>query len=102
MTLSTPIPHSTPALPHSFKPFFWSYRFDDLDLQRDKKTIIVQLMNYGTFAHWAWLTKTYGHRHIADIIEHLPASEIKPRTQALASLVFPITSWRHAPRGTHQ
>lgn len=37
-------------LPESFRPFFWSYRFEDLDPQKHKKTVIVQLVNYGTLA----------------------------------------------------
>jgi hypothetical protein len=97
--------HTSPdisALPPSFRPLFWSYRFDDLDPDKDKKTIIVQLLNYGTLAHWAWLIEQYGRRDIANVLEHLPASEIRLRTRLLASLFFPITSWRYAPRGPHQ
>ncbi len=94
-------PHATSALPQSFKPLFWSYRFDDLDPDKDKKTIIVQLVNYGTLAHWTWLINRYGKDEIANVLEHIQATEIRPQTRALASLIFPITAWKYAPRGSH-
>ncbi len=38
-------PHA--RLPDTFRPFFWSYRFEDLDLHKNEKTVIVNLVNYG-------------------------------------------------------
>jgi hypothetical protein len=89
------------SLPDNFRPLFWSYRFDSLDPQRDKKTVIVQLINYGTRAHWGWLVREYGVGAIRRTLRSVPATEINPTTRALASLLFSITIWRNAPRGTH-
>jgi hypothetical protein len=88
------------ALPDAFRPLFWSYAFEDLDPYRDERTIIIQLINYGTLAHWRWLAALYGVAEIKDVLESLPATEIKPRSRALSSVIFGITNWHDAPRGT--
>ena len=89
------------TLPKAFRPLFWSYRFNELDPKDDKKMVIVQLINYGTLRHWAWLVHEYGMEEIKRVIESIPATEIKPRTRALASLLFGITDWNYAQRGAH-
>ena len=89
------------ALPTAFRPLFWSYQFSNLSLTDDEKTVIVQLLNYGTLRHWSWLIGQYGREEIKRVLESIPATEIKPRTRKLASLMFSITNWRHAQRGAH-
>jgi hypothetical protein len=80
---------------------FWSYHFTALNTTDDKKTIIVQLLNYGTLAHWRWLIDQYGESEIRRTLETIPATELKQRTRALASILFSIITWRYAPRSTH-
>jgi hypothetical protein len=94
-------PNNKAKLPENFRPFFWSYRFEDLDPQDNKKTVIVQLVNYGTLAHWQWLVREYGIPEIRQVLQSIPATEINPRTRALATLLFSIPHWRHAYRGAH-
>ena len=65
---------------------------------QDEKTIIEQLINYGSLAEWRWLVSQYGIPEIRDVLQTVPASEIKPRTRILASLLFSIPTWRHAHR----
>ena len=63
------------SLPESFRPLFWSYRFEDLDSRKDEKTVMIQLMNYGTLAHWRWLIRQYGRGEIRQVLQCvLPAS----------------------------
>ena len=88
-------------LPEAFRPFFWSYRFEDLDSHKDEKTIVVNLINYGSLGHWRWLVSQYGTVKVKQILESVPETEIKPRTRSLASLLFSISSWRHAYRSAH-
>ena len=88
-------------LPAAFRPLFWSYRFEDLDPQKDEKTVIVNLINYGNLTHWGWLVREYGMAEVEKILQSARATEIKPRTRALASLIFSIPTWRHAQRGAH-
>jgi hypothetical protein len=88
-------------LPDNLRRLFWSYRFEELEPARDEKTIIVQLVNYGTLADWQWLIREYGAAEVRRVLESIPATEIKPRTRALASLLFSIPTWKHAYRGAH-
>src|SRR5579862_5068954 len=88
-------------LPNSLRRLFWSYQFEVLEQVRDEKTIIVQLINYGSLKHWRWLVSAYGAAEVKRVLQLIPATEIKPRTRVLASLVFSIPSWRYAHRGTH-
>lgn len=88
-------------LPERFRHLFWSYHFSDIDVDKDKKTIIIQAINYGDLNHWAWLIKYYRLPVIKDILISVPASEINPRTRALVSLLFSINNFNHAQRSTH-
>lgn len=88
-------------LPDSFRPLMWSYEFDRIDPQTNKKTVIVQAINYGTLAHWRWLRETYGTTAVRDILASIPATEIRPQARRLASLIFGVRRFNYAPRGTH-
>jgi hypothetical protein len=94
-------PPSKNALPDDFRPFFWSYLFENLDRQKDEKTIILQLVNYGSLTHWRWLAREYGVERIGQVLQSLPVTEIKPRTRPLASLLFSIPTFSHVQRGTY-
>jgi len=99
--MDTRTPLTNAQLPDSLRPFFWSYRFEELETAKDEKTVIIQLINYGTLRHWQWLVGQYGAARVKRVLESIPASEIKPRTRVLASLLFSIPTWRHAYRGDH-
>ena len=101
MSSTTRTTSSKTRLPEAFRPLFWSYRFEDIDPQLQKKTIIVQLLNYGTLDHWKWLVSQYGRGEIRRVLQTIPATEIRKRTRELAGLLFSITNWRYAQRGTH-
>jgi Family of unknown function (DUF6922) len=88
-------------VPEIFKPILWSYDFDQIDPAKHAKSIIVNAINYGTLAHWRWLRAHYGADRVRSIIGSIPATEIRPRAQRLAALVFGIDRFNHAPRGTH-
>ncbi len=90
------------TLPETFRAILWSYDFARIDPLRHKKTIIVQALNYGTIAHWHWLVESYGRDGIRDTLAHISASEIKPRTRRLASLLLGVDRWNYAPRGSHK
>jgi hypothetical protein len=89
------------TLPETFRPLLWSYDFSRIDPLRHKKTIIVQVLNYGTLAQWRWLVESYGRDGIRGTLAHISASEIKPRSRRLASLLLGVEHWNYAPRGTH-
>lgn len=87
-------------LPDFFKPLFWSYDFDSLDLVKNQKTIILATINFGDLKHWHWLKDCYGATAIAEILGDVSATELKRRAGKLAELLFKV-KLNHAPRGTH-
>lgn len=87
-------------LPEFFRPFFWSYDFDSLDLVNDQKTIILNTINYGDLKHWRWLKNYYGKSAISRVLESISATELKRRAGKLAEILFEI-KLNHAPRSAH-
>lgn len=89
------------ALPAFFERLFWSYNFSLLDLDRNKKTIILNSINYGGLKHWRWINNHYGKGVIKEILGSVPATELKKRAGRLAEILFEI-KLNYAPRGTYQ
>jgi len=92
-------PSKNRILPDFFRPILWSYDFSAIDPEKDKKTIIVNTINYGNLVHWRWINKYYGQETIKKILEQIPVSEIRPRVFRLASLIFSLDNLNYAPRG---
>ncbi len=88
-------------VPDFFRPILWSYDVRRLDPLRDRKTIIVQALNYGDLEHWRWLVATYGREGVTEVLHDLPATELRPRVLRLVMLVFGIDAFFHASRSAH-
>lgn len=88
-------------LPDYFKPILWSYNLKEVDSEKDKKTIIVNAINYGDLRHWRWLKENYGQEIVREILSTVPVTEIKLRTRRLASLIFSVTNFNYAHRSAH-
>lgn len=86
-------------LPEFFKPILWSYDFPTIDSEKNKKVIIVNTINYGDLEHWHWLMQYYGKEAVRDVLEQIPSSEMRPRALRLATAIFSIKNFNHAPRG---
>lgn len=89
-------------LPQSFRPIMWSYHFDSLDQEKNKHAIIVNAINYGNLEHWRWVAHAYGKNNVKNILENAPIGEIRPQAQQLASVMFLIKHFNHAPRSTRR
>lgn len=89
------------ALPLSFRPLLWSFRWDSLDVEKDKEDIILNTINDGTLDQWRWLVRTYGKKIIHDVLEHRLVTEFHPESRRLASLVFDNPQYLHARRITY-
>lgn len=83
-------------LPESFRPLLWSYRFEDIDVDKHKAEIIVNTINYGSLAHWRWIIKQYGKASIQQVLQRRLASEFNPESGHLAQLIFSLKDFRHA------
>ncbi len=77
----------------------WSYDFGSLDLQKNKKTIILKVINYGDLKHWRWIINYYGQNEIKKVLESVPAGELRSRVRKLVSLIFSLPNLNYAPRG---
>jgi hypothetical protein len=86
-------------LPSYFKPIMWSYDFELLDLQMNKKRIIINTINYGDLRHWRWISQFYGKEEIRQILTEITATEIRPRALNLASIIFNVDKFNYALRG---
>ena len=60
-------------IPSYARPFLWSYEIDRLDLVRNKKRIITNILNLGSFEATRWLLKTYTRDDLKSaIVDPLP------------------------------
>jgi len=58
-------------LPKFLQSALWSYDLKNMDANNksDKKIIIEQILNYGTWEQLKWLTKTYSWNEIKQIVK---------------------------------
>ena len=57
------------AIPQFIRPFLWSYDISKLDLEKDKKRIITNILNYGTKEATDWLFSKFERKDICEAIE---------------------------------
>ena len=89
------------SLPQMFKPIMWSYRFEECDPMRMKKTVIMQALRYGSMAHWNWIRSFYGDESIKEVLHHIQETEIPSKTRQLVKIVFNFDQSHYASRSAH-
>lgn len=57
-------------IPKRLQWLFWSVNVSDLNLKKDKKYIISQVLNYGTWEDLKWLFKVYPEKEIKNVIKN--------------------------------
>lgn len=57
-------------IPNFIAPCLWSYDIKRLDLKKDKKLIITQVLNYGDEKRMRWLYSVYTEKDIKDVVLH--------------------------------
>lgn len=60
----------TKRVPKQFQRALWSYNINKMDLVKDKKEIISQVLNHGSWEDLKILYKIYKEREIKDIIKN--------------------------------
>ena len=88
-------------IPKWFRKFYWWGDASRIDLERDKKTIIVQLVNHGGWDQWKWLVQTYRRETLRKIIQEIPISEFRSGALKLVSLLLGIRQMKYASRGDY-
>lgn len=62
-------------IPSFVKPFLWSYDTSRIDLDIDKKRIVINVLNLGTKKATDWLFQEYGKSEIKNILRSSKAGE---------------------------
>jgi hypothetical protein len=57
-------------VPKQFQRVLWSYDISKMDLEEDKKEIITQVLNYGTWEDLKLLYKLYSEKEIKEVIKN--------------------------------
>ena len=55
-------------IPEDVAPCLWSYNIEDIDLKKDKETIITQVLNYGSPQRIKWLYSIYTEDDIKHVV----------------------------------
>lgn len=77
-------------IPTFVKPFLWSYDVDKLDLERDKKRIITNVLNFGTTPATRWLFEVYNREAIKEVVIHPLPGEWDKKSLNFWGLVFDV------------
>jgi len=85
-------------LPTFFKPLFWGYNFNSIDIVENKRLVIVNTLNYGNWKQWQWLVKQYGRNDLKKTIINIPKSEFRKHIIKLLDLLFNIKEFKYASR----
>ena len=88
-------------VPGWFQKFYWWGDVSKIDLENDKRTVIVQLINHGAWSQWKWLVQKYGIEQLKKIIREIPASEFRLSALRLISLLLGIKRMKYASRGDY-
>lgn len=78
-------------IPDFVAPFLWSYDVSALDLERDKKRIITNVLNLGTTQATDWLFAIYAKEDIADCIAQPLSGEWSRKSLYFWAFVLGIT-----------
>lgn len=79
-------------LPNFLSPFFWSYDLSQLHLERNKKRIITNILNYGTKEATDWLFSTFKKEDIEEAIKIPLSGEWNRKSLNFWSLVLGVSA----------
>lgn len=77
-------------IPKFIQPFLWSYDLDALDISRDKKRIITNVLNLGTSEATNWLFDTYTKEDIKSCLINPLPGEWNNKSMTFWSLLFNV------------
>jgi uncharacterized protein YjgD (DUF1641 family) len=73
-----------------FKPFLWSYDIDKIDLERNRKRIITNVLNLGTKEASDLLLEVYDKKDIIETIKNPLPGEWNDRSLNYWSIMFGV------------
>ena len=75
-------------IPEFVRPFLWSYDISKLDVDKDKKRIITNILNYGTKQATDWLFSVFSKTDILSAVQHPLAGEWNKKSLHYWSFIF--------------
>jgi hypothetical protein len=77
-------------IPEYIQPFLWSYDIAKMDIQRNRKIIILNILNLGDVKAVKWLFKMYKKEEIKEVIESSSLGEWNKKSLNFWKLFFVI------------
>jgi len=84
------------SIPEFVRPFLWSYDTAALDLERDKRLIITQVLNLGTRQATDWLRSVYPLPDLREAVVHPAPGVWNKKSLAFWGLIFNVTPQEQA------
>ena len=81
-------------IPSYIASFLWSYDVAKLDLKKDKKRIVTNVLNLGTKKASQWVLNTYSKREIQAVLRQPLPGEWNDKSLNFWSWLFNITPQR--------
>ncbi len=88
-------------IPDFHRFFWWIKNPNAIDLDENKRDVVLQMINYGGWQHWQWLVKRYGGEGIRETILEIPESAFIPSALKLIKLLFGVKKLRYASRSDY-
>ena len=79
-------------LPQSVKAVLWSYKTDKIEVNKHKKIIIFQVLNFGSEEAIKWLFKQYNLDLITKVASDIPLFQWNKKSLSLWKLVLSINT----------
>ncbi len=73
-----------------FKPFLWSFDISKLDVSKNKRRIITNVLNYGTYDATELLFKVYSREEIKKQVENPLPGQWSDKSLNYWSIIFDI------------
>ena len=77
-------------VPEFLAPFLWSYDLSGLEIDRHKKLIIKNILDYGNIEATNWLESTYTRTEIQSAIQHTTESEWGRKSINFWSFIYDV------------
>lgn len=78
------------TVPKTLQPFLWSYDIKKIDLGRDKRRIITNILNFGTTEAVKELFKIYEKKEIAETVANPMSGEWNDKSLNFWSLILNV------------
>lgn len=75
-------------IPETFKPYLWSYDFDKLDKENNKKIIIENILNYADFNSSRQLFNLYTIEEIKDVLNNAKQNSFNKKSYNFWNLIL--------------